>query len=376
MAAELDGWVDSGLAAVSKALREVLVEDGGAGSAFVAYREGELVADLFGGTRVRTGDAAMTSDSPIPVFSGSKGIVASVAALLIDRGLLDPGAKVADYWPEFAAAGKQDITVGQVMSHLAGMPYVHQRITREQAADPVAMAERLAAEPPAWRAGDQVAYHAMTYGWLVAEIIRRIDGRAIDVIVAEEIAAPWKADLWFGIPDDKLGDAADCWRADDYRVNLRDPDAASQAHADRVYGNPPLLGGTTLPWNDPAWRTSVIPGGGALASARGMATMYATLADRAAVGATTLAVMTTERSRGLDPGTRRPLVFGLGFELQDALLTYGPVARAFGHSGAGGSVHGYLSDQRIAFSYVPCLMRTEQVDRRAQRVLAAVVDAL
>lgn len=349
-----------------------VVEADGAGAAFAVFRDGEQVLDLQAGHRDPEATQPMTTDTLMPVFSGTKGIVATGIALLVDRGALDPDAPVVRSWPEFGAAGKQDVTVRQLLSHSAGLPYPQRRVTREEAADDRTMAALLAGQAPLWPAGSTTAYHAFTFGWLAGELVRRVDGRAVGEFLRAEVAEPLGADFWLGLPEAEWPRTGRRWRAPDYQVANRLDTPEALAHRDRVYGNPPLLVGEDAPWNTPEWWTTGTPGGGAMASARGMAAIYSALVCGELVSAATLERVSREESRGVDPGTGRPLVFGLGYELQDELETYGPVAEGFGHSGAGGSLFGCWPGERVAFAFSPCLMRTEGFDDRAHRLLTAL----
>ncbi|QUH00247.1 beta-lactamase family protein [Saccharopolyspora erythraea] len=370
--AVVHGRFDEAFDHVAAEFAAVLDADGGAGSAFAVFRDGRPVVELHGGHRDPDGEQPMTADTLMPVFSGTKGVVSTAIALLVERGAIDPDARVAEYWPEFAAAGKQDVLVRHVLSHAAGLPYPERRITPEQSLDNPGMAALLARQSPLWPVGERVAYHALTFGWLAAELVRRTDGREIAHFVRDEITTALGVDVWLGLPSSQWHRTGRCWRSPDYRVANRLDTAESRAHTEKVYGNPPSLVGDGTPWNTEGWWTGGVPGGGAMATAGGMAGVYAALVSGNLVSPSTLDRVHREESRGEDPGTGRPLVFGLGFEVQDPLGTYGPEPVAFGHSGAGGSLHGCWPHRGVAFSYVPCMMRPEEDDGRAQRLLTAL----
>ncbi|MDA3646142.1 beta-lactamase family protein [Saccharopolyspora indica] len=361
----------SGFDLVAEEFAAVVAADA-AGAAFAVFRDGEQVLDLQSGHRDPDGTEPMTTDTLMPIFSGTKGIVATGVALLIDRGAIDPDAPVVRYWPEFGAAGKQDVAVRQLLSHAAGLPYPERPVTREDAADHRAMAALLAAQAPLWPVGSTTAYHALTFGWLAGELIRRADGREVGEFLRAEIAEPLGADFWLGLPEAQWPRTGRRWRASDYRVANRLNTPEALAYRDKVYGNPPSLLGDDAPWNTPDWWIIGMPGGGAMASARGLAAMYSALVSGELVSKSTVERISREESRGTDPGTGRPLVFGLGYELQDALGTYGPVAEGFGHSGAGGSLFGCWPSAGVSFAFSPCLMRTEGFDDRAHRLLTAL----
>ncbi|MCI2417682.1 beta-lactamase family protein [Saccharopolyspora sp. K220] len=363
--------VAAGFERVAAEFAEIVADDD-AGAAFTVFRDGAQIVDLQGGHRNPEGTEPMTTDTLMPVFSGTKGLVATGIALLIDSGSIDPEAPVARYWPEFGAAGKQDVEVRQLLSHSAGLPYPQRPVTREESTDNQAMAALLAAQRPLWPVGTTTAYHALTYGWLAAELVRRVDGREIGEYLRTELAERIPADCWLGLPESEWTRTGRRWRAADYQVANRLNTPEALAYRDKVYGNPPTLLGTDSPWNTPAWWRSGTPGGGAMASSRGMAAVYSALVSGKLVSAWTLDRIRQEESRGTDPGTGRPLVFGLGYELQDSMRTYGPEATGFGHSGAGGSLFGCWPRLGVAFAFSPCLMRTEGFDNRSHRLLTAL----
>ncbi|MEV0701590.1 serine hydrolase domain-containing protein [Saccharopolyspora sp. NPDC050389] len=363
--------VAAGFERVAEEFAEVVAADA-AGAAFAVFRDGLQIVDLQAGHRDQAATEPMTTDTLMPVFSGTKGIVATGVALLVDGGAIDPDAPVVRYWPEFGAAGKQDVLVRQLLSHSAGLPYPAKPVTREASMDVRAMAELLAAQAPLWPFGTTTAYHALTFGWLAAELIRRVDGREVGEYLRAEIAERVPADFWLGLPESEWPRTGRRWRAADYQVANRLNTPEALAYRDKVYGNPPTLLGDDAPWNTPAWWSSGSPGGGAMASARGMAAVYSALVTGKLVGGRTLDRIRREESRGTDPGTGRPLVFGLGYELQDPIETYGPEATGFGHSGAGGSLFGCWPRLGVAFAFSPCLMRTEGFDDRSHRLLTAL----
>jgi CubicO group peptidase (beta-lactamase class C family) len=375
-AAAATGWCAAGFDRVAAVFEAVIAADGGAGSGFAAFRDGALIVDLYGGYRERGGGEPMAADTLLPVFSGTKGIVATAVAILIDREAIDPEAPVTRYWPEFGAAGKQGIRVRQVLAHTAGLPYPDREVSLELSLDPAAMAGIMAEQAPLWPAGSRVAYHAMSFGWLAAELVRRVDGRLIGEFVRQEIADRAPADVWIGLPESQWTRTGQAWRSPGYRVRNRLDTGESRAYLDRVYGNPPVLAGDEMPWNTERWWVSGSPGGGAMAGAHGMAALYSALLSGSLVGGQTLHRLHQEESHGTDPGTGRPLTFGLGYEVQDTLGTYGPVQVGFGHSGAGGSVHGCWPRLGVSFSYTPCMMRTEGDDGRAYRLLSALHSSL
>jgi CubicO group peptidase (beta-lactamase class C family) len=316
--------------------------------AFAATKDGELVV------------AHGRIDQPALIFSGTKGLVAMCLLLLIERGQLDLGAPVSSYWPEFR---HRDVLVRHVVSHTAGLPGLRPSPTAEELLDPARMAARLAVEPPIWQAGKLLAYHALTFGWLCGELLRRIDGRTVGVFFAEEFARPLELELWIGLPAQIEPRVARLERAPDFAV-AGVPGPLLEA----LYG--PMLHG--FPWNAPAFHAAEIPAANAIGTARALALLYGRL--ETILRPETIRLGRTELSRGVCAVTALPYAFGVGFELQTERGALGPPAGAFGHTGSGGSAHGAWPDERVGFSYLPTLLRRSDTDDRARRHLDALYD--
>jgi CubicO group peptidase (beta-lactamase class C family) len=322
----------------------VKLESGG----FAATKDGELVVELG------------RTDEPALIFSGTKGLVAMCLLLLIERGQLDLETAVSDYWPEFR---HRDVLVRHVVSHTAGMPGLRPPPTADDLLDPERMAERLATEPPIWPAGERLAYHALTFGWLCGELVRRIDGRTIGTFFAEEFAQPLDLELWIGLPAEVEPRVARLERAPGYGV-AGEPGPLLEA----LYG--PML--HTFVWNEPAFHAAEIPAANAIGTARSIALLYGRLEE--VLRAETIHLGRTELSRGVCAVTGFPYAFGVGFELQTELGSLGLPANAFGHTGSGGSAHGAWPDERVGFSYIPTELRSSDTDDRARRLLVELYD--
>src|SRR5262249_47251393 len=158
------------------------------------------VVDLWGGIADSVTGRQWQEDTMQVVFSGAKGCTAVCVAILLDRGLLELGAPVADYWPEVAAAGKQNVSVREVVSHTARLPVLEAPVSWLDAMDGRAMAELLAEQPQNADPRAIDVYHALTFGWLCGELVRRVDGRTIGRFFAEEVASPLRLELWLGLP--------------------------------------------------------------------------------------------------------------------------------------------------------------------------------
>lgn len=351
------------------------------GMSFSVYRNGHPLVRLNGGStaqRESSTDAvasAWDADTMAVMFSGTKGVVATVAALLVDRGLLDVRLPVAHYWPEFAAAGKQKVTVAQVLSHTVGLVYVDPEPTFEGAdLDNAANAAALAEQAPLWKPGTRVAYHAITYGYLMSEVFLRITGRSAGQLIDELLGRPLGLDIYLGLPAELENRVAPVFRAEGYAISTYLTDPERRKIVDRMYGT--TLLGRSLRANTPELHRGELAAGGGIATADAMAALYSLLTAGALVAPGTLADATATWSAGIDAINDRPLRFGLGFELADPIGSYGPAACAFGHSGAGGSLHGAWPEHNLGFSFLTNEMLAENEDTRVKELLAVLHDLM
>lgn len=348
----------------------------GGGMAFSVYREGKPLLQLHGGIADRGTGRPWAADTMAVLFSGTKGLTATLAALLSGRGQLDPNAPIAEYWPEFAAHGKQDARVHHALDHTIGLPYVDpDPVNEQERVDNTLMAERLAAQPTLWEPGTKVAYHAMTYGYLLAEILRRVSGATVGALLRRELAEPHGLDLHLGLPESEEARVAPVGRAAGYRIStFLDDDPERRAIVDRMYGS--SLTSDTPSFNTRLHHAAELAAGGGIATADAMAKLYSLLIaeDAPILSAETLALATRTWSEGNDAINDRPVRFGLGYELDDPIGTYGPVRPAFGHTGAGGGLHGVWPEQGLAFSFLPNEMQSEDVDRRVKDFLEILAE--
>jgi CubicO group peptidase (beta-lactamase class C family) len=297
------------------------------GAALVVYEAGEKVVDLYGGyldvQRQRPWDAHSIAN----IWSASKGLMAVAVAQLVEAGQLDYQAPVATWWPEFAANGKGAITLDQVMSHRAGLNGFDVPTTPDDLYDWELTASRLARQAPLWTPGSTASYHAMTYGLLAGEIVRRVSGLMPREYLRQRIAAPLGADLWLGAPPGREHDVADIVppQADAHPPELN-PIAA------RSINNP--VPNASAP-NLAAWRAAQLPSVNVHASADGLARFYGAIVNGGLLSAAGLAAMVKPRGTAHDEMLgRRQWAAGVALNL-DGL--YGARSDAFGHSGWGGS---------------------------------------
>ncbi|MDQ0468980.1 serine hydrolase domain-containing protein [Labrys wisconsinensis] len=370
------GFVAPSFEPVAEAYARAFAEAGDGGSAFAAVRGGETVVDLWGGTAAP--GRPWAEDTLQVIFSGTKGLVATCMLMLVDRGALDLGRPVAHYWSAFAAKGKDGVLVRDVVSHRAGLPGITLApLAAADLADDEGMEARLAAEPLSPDPGAYGCYHALTIGWLCGGLLRRIDGRSIGRFFAEEVAAPLGLDIWIGLPPALEPRVGVLELGPDWDDGLTPEQAASSTYRS-IWGNPPLFPREGTPWNTRAYHGAEIPGGGAVASARSMARLYACLAEGGGLDGVrlmrpeTLAQGRRELSRFTDPFIDEPMRFATVYALQTEQHRFGPPADAFGHNGAGGSIHAAWPGQRLGVSYVMNQLRSDPRDQRSRPVLEAL----
>jgi len=345
---------------------------GDLGAAFAVIRDDEVLVDLWGGIADRATARPWTADTLQILFSGTKGLVAACLLLLMERGQLTLEAPVARYWPEFAAAGKADVAVRDLVTHAVGLPGLEVPVTWQEATDARRMAVLLAAQPRSRDPRATRTYHAVTFGWLCGELVRRVDGRRIGQFFAEEIALPLDLELWIGLPADlearvSTVELAPTWTSvADERLAL-DP-------LRRAIENPPRYQPGSFPWNEPDWHAAEVPSSNGIGTARSVARFYDRLDQL--LSPATMRLGSTVLSSRHDPLMERTTSFGVGFQLQTDALTLGPEPGAFGHGGAGGSVHGRWPRQRLGFSYAMNLLRDDPGDMRAAALLTALYNCV
>jgi len=350
-------------------LREVFAKSfatGEVGAAVAVSIGGELVVDLWGGHRDRAREQAWTRDTLVNVYSTTKGMTAICANRLAEPGVLDLDAPVARYWPDFAAAGKERIPVRWLLCHRAGLPALRDPVPDHARYDSDYWTRALAAEAPFWEPGTQHGYHALTYGHLVGEVVRRVDGRSLGRYFREELAEPLGLDFHIGLAPEHDGRVAEILPAPPGPPGAIDPFAAArsdpQSLVGRVFANPPL---EPRDVNTRAWRAAEIPAANGHGTARGLARIYGALATYGVLdgvrvlGPEQIARANHEEAAGLD-AVLAPLHsrFGLGFMMTQPMIPFGPNPRSFGHPGAGGSIAFADPDARLGFAYTMNQMQT------------------
>jgi len=347
------------------------------GAAVCVYLDGRCVIDLWGGHYDLERTREWEGDTLVNVYSTTKAMAALCAHHLMDRGLLDVDAPVSQYWPEFAAAGKEGVLVRWLLSHQAGMCAIRQALPNGALYDWSRMCEALAAEEPWWTPGQGHGYHVFTYGFLVGELVRRISGQSLGTYFRRHIAEPLGADFHIGLPAEcdartseiygvLIGNKPPTAREQKNSAEIRDRFAAfARAVRDpttmqgAAFLNPPQDRDAV---NTRAWRAAEIPSVNGHGTARALARIYGALARGGEIdGIAILQPQTIERAITEEAsGPERmfcgaiAMRFGLGFVLSEDAHRYArfsPNRRAFGHAGGGGSLGMADPDAKIGFGF-------------------------
>lgn len=321
------------------------------GASVAVVVDGRSVVDLWGGYA----DAACTRlwqhDTIVSMHSVAKGVTAICLYMLVDRGLVDPDAPVARYWPEFAAAGKENLPLRYVLDHRAGLPYLTEPLPRGAIFDWAAMTGAIARQAPVWNPGEKAGYHVFTQGFIEGEIIRRVTGLSVGDFFRREVSAPLGIDYTFGLgPAEIVRCAEGILPADS---PLRQALANATTDEGRFWAQLPV----DEDFNSVAYRTSEIPSGNGHGNARAVACLYGVLVSddepgRRLMSRATLERMIKEQHNLQEQFLKRHYHQGSGVVLNSPPVAYmGPNSRAFGHHGAGGSIGFGDPDARLGFSY-------------------------
>lgn len=371
-----NGSVAPGFEAVRDAFLQNFTDDGDIGASFAVMRGGEVVADLWGGHTDKARTRKWKENTLVNVWSTTKGPTSLAVAMLVDRGELSYDDRVAEYWPDFASRGKASVTVAQMMSHQAGVCGVRDTITIDAFYDWDSMCRRLAGTEPFWEPGDGSGYHAVTFGFLAGELVRRIDGRTVGTFLREEVAGPLEADFFIGLPEKEDSRVAEMVgpKTPQLVLNEDSPDYTVAA-----FGNPRPSPDDP---NDRAWRAAEIPAANGQANARGLVRIYNLLArvgipgEAEVISAKGLAAATAEQCHCVDRNLGIDTRWGAGFMLNLSGL-YGPNPKAFGHSGWGGSMAFADRESGLAVAYAMNQMgESLRGDPRSQRLIEAVYSSL
>lgn len=376
----IHGYAAAGFEEVEHEFGRNFAERAELGASFAAYRDQELVVDLWGGVADRSSARPWSNETLGVIFSGTKPLVATCLLILIDTGRLHLDRPVANYWPEFAAGGKEEILVSQLVSHTAGLPAVRNHLSVADLVHDQRIASLLAAQEPLVPPDRELCYHGLTFGWLCGEVLRRVDGRSVGRFFAEEVAAPLELEAWIGLPREQEARVATLVLSPGWdSASLTEGADGAGSLAERIWANPSVFAPERFPWNSRQFHAAEIPAVGGIANARSIARLNACLARGGEIDGVRLLseaavrLGTTALASGNEYVTHAPMSVGVGFQLQTEALQFGPWRDAFGHAGVGGSIHGASPSARLGFSYVMNLMADGSApDSRPRALLGAL----
>lgn len=366
---KIEGFYHSDFEKVYKEFEENFTKRGELGGSVCIKKEDEVILDLWGGIADVNTKTPWNKDTIAIVWSCSKGVSAFALHMLVSQGLVDLNAPVTDYWPEYGKHGKEKTTVEMLLSHQSGMQHFKEKIKPEGYADWDYMINLIEEQEPWFRPGTAYGYQATTYGWLIGEIVKRVTGKTLGTYIKDEICGPLNAEFWLGLPPEQDSKVAEMIAptmdptkpSQDFFVNVfTKPDSPQAA----IFFND---SGFMTKFNDTVFRRAELGATNGYGNARGLATVYAPLAndgelnDKKYVSEDTLANMSSVHSASYDQTLLIPSRFGLGYMKSiDNRYDLNPHNRealimseaAFGHSGFGGSVGFADPEENVSFGYV------------------------
>ena len=380
-----EGFVADGWSEVAEAFAHNIDSREDIGAGVSVFHKGKCVVDIAGGYFDKEATQPYTLDTLQLVFSTTKGVVATAVAICVERGLLSYEEPVSLFWPEFAAHGKEHVTVAQLLSHQAGLYTVEGELSFEELLDWNTMVARLANTPPLFPVGSTHGYHAITFGWLAGELVRRVDGRNIGRFIAEEIANPLSGEIYVGLPERHETRVSP--------INVGWPrtatDAPSTPAAPAQLPNKYLASALTVNgalnvkggFNRQDLHAAEVPGANGIANARSLAAMYSatfteTETSNGAVrllNEDTRKKMTVQQTKDgeVDLCLQTQRTFAMGFVTPSEKLAF-DAPGSYGHAGAGGSVSFADPGRHMSFSYIMNRMKDSMfTDPRAVRLIEA-----
>ncbi|HET8944688.1 MAG TPA: serine hydrolase domain-containing protein [Dehalococcoidia bacterium] len=387
-AVEVHGTCDPRFSRLRDVFADNFSKHGEVGASLAVMVDGEMVVDLWGGHA----DAARTRpwerDTIVNTFSTTKGIVATCAHRLVDQGKLDIDAPVAQYWPEFAQAGKDKIPVRYLLSHQAGLPAPRNFLPPGAGYVWEPLRDALAEAEPWWEPGTRHGYHAVTFGHLVGEVIRRVSGMSVGQYFRKEIAEPFGIDFMIGFGPEEDARTAEIIPAPMPALDSNNPltkvfmDPNSMNFRAFMISMDTILDSGYM--NKREWRAAEIPAANGHGNARALARLYGALARGGEVDGfrvlseATIEAATEEQAYGEDAIIMLPSRMGLGYMLDIPEMQISPSGRLFGHAGMGGSF-GYADPEKrmgIGYAMNKMIMSPELVDPRWQAMFEAAYGAL
>ncbi len=369
----IEGFVAKGFEPVRAAFAQNFADVLELGASFAVLIEGEPIVNLWGGYRDRAEKTPWTADTLTTIHSTTKPIAAIAVAMQVDEGRLEYDEPVASYWPEFAAEGKGDLTVAQVLSHQGGLPGFIDPIDPNLWLDQPGLTAALAALKPLWPLGSASGYHPLTFGYIADELVRRASGKSIGDIVRNELCGPNGIDFRLGIHDADLPRYAE--------------QTLPSGIADFGEITPPKKAAFFVPWagpkrGDAAWRQMEIPAGAGVATAYALAQLFGVyahggkLGDLRLMSPQTFAELSAERIDGNDLVMPYPISWAAGV-MRNKHGAFGPEKQTLAHSGRGGSFGFGDPIRGMSGGYVMNKLSQDLLmDPRKQRLLDALYACL
>ena len=349
---EIHGFCDERFAPVKEVFEKNFAEHSEVGASFAVTVEGEYVVDIWGGHRDKAKTLPWEQDTIVNVYSTTKTMTFLCALILADRGELDFNAKVTRYWPEYGQNGKEQTEVRHFMAHTAGVPGFDPALKNDELYDWYTCIENLAAQAPWWEPGTQSGYHAVTQGFLIGELVRRITGKSIGRFFHEEIAKPLGADFHIGVDPSDFDRIAEMIPASGGGARMR-PNL--DTITGRVFASAPL-GDNAV--NSSAWRQAEIPAANGHGNARSVVRAQTVLANGGrAFGVDLLSPegcrrIQEEQINGKDAVLLMPIRFGLGYAFPNEVMPMSPSDTGMFWGGAGGSTIVVDQEKHVCLSYV------------------------
>lgn len=367
--APISGHVASGFEPVRKAFKANFADGEELGAGFCVFRGDEILVDLVGGFADASATRPWTEETIVPVFSTTKPIAALVMASIIDALPAQYETPVADVWPDFAANGKEDVTIGELLSHQAGLPGFAEEIDPALWLDPPACAAALAAQAPLWAPGSAHGYHPMSWGYFIGELVQRISGRSLGTILREEVCQPHQIDFQIGV------EAEEDARIGEMQRPRSMPSLGKMSEPKRV--------AFLTKWSAPnrnaeAWRRIEIPSANGHGTAKSVARLFGIYANGGAlggeeiIGETAFDGLTELRTQGPDLVLPFETGFGAGV-MHNVAGLFGPNPNTLCHAGWGGSMGLADPDLGISAAYVMNKQSSNLMgDPRAGRLIDAL----
>jgi CubicO group peptidase (beta-lactamase class C family) len=384
----IEGRCDTRFGALHEAFAANFSELDEVGAGLCVRIGGAVVVDLWGGHRDAARTQPWSADTLVNAFSVGKGVVAMLVLAVIERGDLALDQPVSAVWPEFAASGKDGITVRTLLAHSAGLPAVRERLPDEALYDWDRICAELARQAPYWEPGTAHGYHVNTYGFLAGELVRRVTRSGVGRALAQIVTGPADADFHYGLSARDHARVADVVMPvpvlrDEAEWALAFPPTGDPEHDRMVwhaYFNPTGISGMGTV-NTTAWRNAAIPSTNGHGTARGVAALYANFLRGGPPGVCWAGELLRSeavaiQADGDDRVTRRPSRFGLGFQLAQPSRPIGASPRAFGHFGYGGSLGFADPDAQLAFGYLMNRPGERWNNPRTERLIDALYRCL